>query len=164
MAATNAAPKVDGERRRRNAPTFTWTRLPRSGRQGPPPPMGEPSAWLETAAGGWPAATEREWADLWSSPQAAAWDQSGRTLRRWAELHAVGVLEGVSAVRSSEMRQIEDRHGLSPKALLQLRWLVVDDADANVGAVVVPDVGPPPSRTRGARAKRDGDPRLRSVK
>jgi len=112
-----AYPKTDGERRNRNAPAFTWTELPAEGRQGDPPPL--------PAGREWPSATAAAWGDLWSTPQAHVWDQTGRTMHRWAWLHADLVLgKGASNTLSAEMRQIEDRHGLSPKAMLQLRWRI----------------------------------------
>lgn len=123
-------PKPDAERRNKSPHEFGWTDLPAAGRQGPPPPMPDTEDYGEL---------EEWWADLWSSPQATAWDQSGRTLH--GLLHAkwllteteVVVRDGrelavAAAPRASllsEMRQIEDRHGLNPKAMLQLRWRIV---------------------------------------
>jgi hypothetical protein len=115
------APKTDGERRRRNESTFEWTILPAEGRQGAAPDLPDLRSWsLSTVA--W-------WEDLWSSPQAVAWDQTGRTLHRLAILFDDLVKEKAPATSiSNEMRQLEDRHGLNPKALLQLRWRIADDA------------------------------------
>lgn len=113
-------PKPDAERRNRTAPAFAWVELPAEGRKGKAPPLPPGREW--------PTATKAAWADLWLTPQATVWDQSGRTLHRWAWLHADLILgKGAAGPLSAEMRQIEDRHGLSPKALLQLRWRLRSD-------------------------------------
>jgi hypothetical protein len=170
MAGMGPAPSADGVRRR-NKPTFGWTLLPKSGRKGPPPALGEPPEWMApkdsdgfpTGPAEWPESTVAAWAALWSTPQACQWDPSGLSLHGWAELHGRAAMAGRTAVINAEMRQVEDRHGLSPKALLQLRWRVVADEDATVNGTPT-GAQPPKARVRAARPKRDGDPRLRSVK
>lgn len=148
-------PKPDAERRTRHQQEFGWTDLPAAGRQGPPPPMPDTEDYSELAD--W-------WADLWSSPQAVAWDQSGRTLHgllhaRWllteTEVvvrngHELAVAAAPRAALLSEMRQIEDRHGLNPKAMMQLRWRIVAGEASQA----------PPTKPRAARRR---DPRLRAI-
>ena len=115
--------KPDGQKVTRHAPAFDWTLLPAAGRVGPPPK-------LPTGLRKWTKATRDAWADLWKSPQATAWDQTGRTLHTWAALHHDLVMdERATASISAEMRQHEDRHGLNPAALLRLRWRIVDTPD-----------------------------------
>lgn len=89
-------------------------------------PAGRPGKPPELPSGReWPAPTVQAWNDLWATPQATMWDQTGRTLRRWAWLHAeLTERRQAAAALSAEMRQIEDRHGLSPKALMTLRWRI----------------------------------------
>lgn len=125
--------KPDGQKVTRTAPTFDWVSLPAAGRSGPPPPLPKGVTFTK--------ATKDAWALLWKSPQATQWDQTGRTMHTWAVLHA-DLLRGERSPSSvsSEMRQIEDRHGLNPKALLQLRWRIVDDTGAG-------DVAPVPTAT-----------------
>lgn len=135
---------------RRNAPTIPTTALPASGRKGvaPAPPFGldlgaEGSAW---------------WSWAWSTPQAAGWSTGDEYLiaRRasleddLASLAAVegldcGSLDGaddelrklvqrIAALATGrlqimrEMREIDDRLGLTPKGLAALRWKIVDDS------------------------------------
>lgn len=118
-----AIPKPDGQKVHRNPVAFDWTLLPAAGRAGRPPK-------LPTGLRDWTKATRAAWADLWSSPQATAWDQSGRTLHTWAALHHDLVMdERATASISAEMRQHEDRHGLNPAALLRLRWRIIDLPD-----------------------------------
>lgn len=112
--------KPDNERRNRVPPVFSWTTLPLDGRSGPAPELPEGREW--------PSATRSAWETMWRKPQATQWDEDGSSLHRWAWLHADLTLgKGGAASLSSEMRQIEDRHGLSPKAMLQLKWRIGTD-------------------------------------
>jgi hypothetical protein len=105
------------------------TRLPRVGRQGPPPP--------------WPLDIQpspvelRKWERLWALPQAVAWE----TLE-WADAVARYVLILTMAnlcdpKMLAEARQMEDRLGLNPLALLRLRWEIVDEEEARERPQVV---------------------------
>lgn len=69
------------------------------------------------------------WDDWWHSPSAVAWDQTGRTLHRWALLLDRLFSDPDAPVSlHSEIIKIEDRHGMSDGARLKLRWLIVDDS------------------------------------
>lgn len=114
-------PKHPSQRRRTN-PTIAMTQLPRAGRQGDVPawPLGRPS----------PREAEL-WARLWRTPQAVAWEQLG-----WADVVARYARQLVRAERRTapvmvlaEVRQLEDRLGLSPMSLLRLRWEITDAED-----------------------------------
>lgn len=110
-------PKPASERRRRNAVPGTIY-LPRGGRQGPPP------EWPLTGKA--PAV----WAELWRTPQAAAWEKVGgheRTVARLARILVAAEKPGAVASLLSEVRQLEDRLGLNPRAMLSLRWEMADD-------------------------------------
>jgi hypothetical protein len=123
------APKHPSQVRRRNAPIAGQLRLPSSGRQGEPPtwPLGRPNA-----------AEKRRWALLWRKPQAVAWERLGceDAVARYARLAARG--EGRDAPMSllAELHQMEDRLGLTPMALLRLRWEIVDEEPAEEGRVL----------------------------
>ena len=124
MANLAGSMKPDGQKVTRHKLAFDWIALPATGRTGPPPKLPTIRKWTKQ--------TRDAWAVLWSSPQATQWDETGRTMWTWAALHhdLCGNERSAASV-SAEMRQIEDRHGLNPKALLQLRWRVVDEmADA----------------------------------
>lgn len=118
-------PKPDDERRNPNPPAFGWVDLPVEGREGDPPSLPpRPEGARE-----WLPETVEAWKGLWAKPQAVMWDQSGRTLEAWVVLYNDMCQfqvdrKPVPASLLSEMRQIEDRHGLSPKAMLQLRWRI----------------------------------------
>lgn len=138
-----AYPKPEGQKVTRHAPKFDWTPLPASGRKGRAPKMPAKRPWSK--------ATKDAWADLWRSPQAVAWDQSGRTLHGWLLAHEDAILAGENGKSLgpmlAEMRAIEDRHGLNPKAMLQLRWRIVDDA-GDVVSEPVASTGRVPARRR----------------
>lgn len=119
-------PKPDGERVNHHALAFDWVALPAEGRDGPVPELPERTPeWAES--------TREWWARLWATPQATQWAEDDPEIARLALLHQTVWHEspkGPSPGLLNEMRQIEDRHGLNPKAMLQLRWRVVAQAGA----------------------------------
>ena len=118
MAGMGPAPKPDGERVRRHAPTFSWLELPAEGRKGKPPKL---PTWRV-----WHPRTEDWWTDLWRKPQAVAWQQDGSTLHVMAALMDDLISGRAEASKiSAEIRQHELTHGLNPKAMLQLRWRIM---------------------------------------
>jgi hypothetical protein len=67
------------------------------------------------------------WTALWTTPQAAAWERLGWTREvaqyvRWKARAEQGNLDA-----SKEARQLADRLGLNPLAMLRLRWEVAED-------------------------------------
>ncbi len=121
MAGMGPAPKPASQRRRQNK-TNAVMRLPKTGRTGPVPPwplskrMTKPESAL--------------WTELWGTPQAVAWETFGwsRVVARYV---AVTLLAETtfSAPLLSEARQLEDRLGLSPMAMLRLRWEIIEGGD-----------------------------------
>ena len=118
MSGMGPPPKPASQRRRTN-PTIAMTRLPAEGRQGDPP------RWPLSGAG----YDSEVWAELWSTPQAAAWERLGvgcvRIVARYVVLLAEADVGEPKA--AAEVRQIEDRLGLSPQAMLRLRWEIAPD-------------------------------------
>jgi hypothetical protein len=150
VAGMGPAPKP--EKRRRNADTFAWVELPAEGREGDPPPLPEwvgSSKWLSEA-----------WARLWATPQATQWDPSGRSLWVWAQVMALVQSGEASAAQMGELRQIEDRHGLNPKALLQLRWRIVEGAEP----MAVADAGSTSRARKPGRRKAGESPEDRRLR
>lgn len=157
MAGGGRYPNPDGERRNRAERQFDWTVLPAEGRAGPAPALPKWRPWTE--------ATLAWWAELWATPQATKWDQSGRSLHTLALLHHELMLDALREPKdrkapsiSAEMRQHEDRHGLSDKALLQLRWRIsstpVDGAAQQAGKVIHLVPRPDPADLPGKRARK----------
>lgn len=61
-----------------------------------------------------------------------------------------------AATTLTEIRQLEDRLGLTPKARLQLRWMIVSDDQASVGVAGPVEL----ASVRPIRAKKRVDPRV----
>lgn len=138
MAGMGPPPKPADQRRRRNA-TPNTTKLPAEGREGDAP------EWPL------PAHSEAEavvWAEVWTTPQAVAWEQLGwtRTVARYVRVLVEAELPDAAAAKLGEVRQLEDRLGLSPMAMLRLRWEIVADEVAERRAEVAPT-------SSGARAR-----------
>lgn len=139
-------PLPTANHRHRNAPTIPTTNLPAGGYTGPVPAL-PPGTKLGRAGRAW-------WKWAWTTPQAAAWHvgHSVTVARRASledDLAALGAPLDEAVVRarlavSKEMASLEDRLGLSPKSMAQLRWSIVADEDmagsaADVDNVVKPD-------------------------
>ncbi|MGW6739713.1 hypothetical protein ACWGDX_03020 [Streptomyces sp. NPDC055025] len=73
---------------------------------------------------------KRLWRDLWKTPQAVAWEKVGwsREPAQYVRWKVLGELGDLDAAR--EARQLADRLGLTPLALLRLRWEIVDEEPA----------------------------------
>ncbi len=128
-------PKPDGAKVTRHKPRFDWVDLPVAHEVEAP----ELPEWRI-----WHAKTVEVWVDLWSKPQAVMWDPAGSSLFVWATLIDDLISARSDAVKvSGEIRQIEDRHGLTPKAMMQLRWRIVDDEGHVLGQTdELPDEAP----------------------
>lgn len=121
MAGFGPPPKHPSQRRRRNAPLAgnAMRRLPANGREGPAP------AWP------WKLQTKEEkslWALLWKKPQATVWEEieCADIVARYTRYYASG-----NTSLATEVRQLEDRLGLSPMAMLRLRWEIdIDETQA----------------------------------
>lgn len=117
--------------RRRNARP-AWRVLPPEGRKGDPPPwpMGRPTK-----------AALSLWVDLWASPQAVAWEDLGwtRVVARYCKLLLAAERPKAPGSLLGEVRQLEDRLGLSPMAMRRLQWEVAQrpaGADGDASAEV----------------------------
>lgn len=53
-----------------------------------------------------------------------AWQECGTTLHGWASLHAWMEINGPTSAGFGELRHVAESHGLFPRALLSLRWIV----------------------------------------
>lgn len=112
-------PAPSANPRRRNARP-DGVQLPANGYAGPIPQWPLPR----------PLKAEREaWESLWRLPQAAAWAQLNvsRTVARYVRALIVAESRESTAFQLSEVRQLEDRLGLTPMSMQRLRWEVVAD-------------------------------------
>lgn len=95
-------------------------RLPAEGRKGKAPawPLDDTQADAE----------KRAWTQLWATPQAVAWERLGwtRSVARYCRM----LVQAEESMRPSLLAQVtamEDRLGLTPKAMRMLLWEVVVD-------------------------------------
>lgn len=96
------------------------------------------------------------WAELWDTPQSVEWVR-----QRWTREVAMYVRWSVRANggdldAAKEARQLADRLGLNPQALLRLRWTIAHDelAEQREQRTAAP-VDPAPSRPPNLRAVDD---------
>ncbi|MFC8429904.1 hypothetical protein [Streptomyces sp. NPDC057253] len=88
------------------------------------------------------------WRELWKTPQACAWERLGWTRDvaqyvRWKVLAELGSLEA-----AKEARQLSDRIGLTPLAMLRLRWEIAADEVAEQRQERPAATGRPSARQR----------------
>ena len=131
-----APQKAAGEavtRHQPQKPRLSWTILPPEGRTEPAPPM--PACTLE---GGWSDGTVEAWRKLWALPQATQWQADDSELAVWILIHETiwyRSPKGPSPTLISQMRGIDDKHGLNPRAMRDLVWRI---GDSDEGAAVKP--------------------------
>ena len=101
-----------------------WRTLPRAGRDGRPPDFPLPGFTDELLG---------VWAEFWSSPQADAWESLGwtRVVARYAKLLVVAEGDDAPVTLLGEVRQLEDRLGLTPMAMKRLAWEIDDCQEAD---------------------------------
>lgn len=102
------------------------TTLPARGRLGRAPKWPLPESGIESAN-----AREREiWTRLWHLPQAVQWELMGEgivgVVARYARLSTLAETRYAKGVTLAEVRQLEDRLGLTPMAMARLQWVVSD--------------------------------------
>jgi hypothetical protein len=112
---------------RRNITQPNWRTLPAEGRPGTAPAC--PEIWLQE--------TKDWWDVIWRSPMATVWLESDvPALVRLGDLIEIKAKSATGAADvAGEIRQIEDRFGLSPKSRRQLMWNVEDPADVGTELV-----------------------------
>lgn len=150
--------------RRRNAPTIPTTKLPASGRPGRVPRPPEGYAFGAAGKAWWSWAWKLPQACAWSDgdlyvvarraaledDQAAVHEVEGLDFTdvleaehakdvRFAIARLAGFVSGTLTI-SKEMRELDDRLGLTPKGFAALRWAIEDDAES------VPDAPPKPAK------------------
>lgn len=111
-------PKHDpANRRKRVGPVL----LPAEGRKGPAPM--------------WPLQTKvtaeelAHWSRLWSKPQAVMWEQQdlSEMVARYCRMAVEASKPDATAALHSQVTMMEDRLGLSPRAMRMLLWQIAPD-------------------------------------
>lgn len=133
MAGMGPPPKAQQRRTDRGLSAGASLLLPARGRRGRPP------AWpLEVV----PKTAERSlWGKLWHTPQAVAWERFewSRVVARYVRV-VVEAEDELDVKLLAEARQLEDRLGLNPLAMLRLRWAVSADEIAERRDQAEPEV------------------------
>jgi hypothetical protein len=95
--------------------------LPAAGRAGQPPrwPLPGREDPFELAA----------WAQLWATPQAVAWERLGwiRTVARYCRVMVAAEQPDATAALLAQATSLEDRLGLTPRAMRMLLWQIAPD-------------------------------------
>jgi hypothetical protein len=116
-AASGPPPDPNSLRQSRQSNQAGWSTLPAEGRPGPAPE--------------WPlvAAQPRElelWEDMWSRPQAVAWERLGQEIEvaMFCRKLAEAELPKASVELQKVVRQYLDSLGLSVQGMLRNRWRI----------------------------------------
>ena len=76
----------------------------------------------------WTSTELERWRELWQSPQATQWDDSAIGTVAVLVIYESAILSGsASAWRAQECRYASEALGLTPRALAQLGWRIVDE-------------------------------------
>lgn len=76
----------------------------------------------------WSADELDRWRELWESPQATQWDDTARGTVAVLVTYEQAIFSGsASAWQAQEARYAAEALGLTPRALAQLGWRIVDD-------------------------------------
>lgn len=121
MPGRGPLPKTDGTRRRRN-PIPGFTQIAADARAGKPTPD-----WPIIA--GDPTLRELAfWVQLWNLPQAEEWERLAceHLVAQYVRVTIAASDDPASTKLSSESRLIDATLGISPKAMLALRWQIAD--------------------------------------
>jgi len=114
-----------------------WTDLPAPGTT-PWWSIPEPPESVQAAGQG----AQDRWAALWTFPEASQWDPQGDAdlVARVAVLRALVAEVGADAAakKFSELRQCEDRLGLSPTARQRLHWRIPENDPMDADLDVIP--------------------------
>lgn len=141
-------------RRRTNAPTIPTTNLPAAGRQGPPPRVPPGVKLGKTGKAWWRWAWSTPQAAAWASgheavvARRAALEDDLATLGQVENLDILDLIDardaselkalirGLAALATGrlqlmkEMRELDDRLGLTPKGMAALRWTITGEGEA----------------------------------
>lgn len=121
-AGAGTFPKPDSERVGAKRQQFEWTNLPESGNPNPPPPM--PDGYFSETS-------QAKWEELWHSPQSLMWQGFYGIVEKYIFLYNDFIVADTKAPLAAPMTGCEDRLGLSPKAMMQMRWRIVPDVLAD---------------------------------
>ena len=145
-ARNRSGPQADPKSARSANRGLSYDQLPSEGRQGEPPlawPLGRPAVYIEKFENGKPikeldeeATAEREaqeqalWAQVWTYPQAVAWEREPwrwNIVALWVRTFLVCAGPEAKAADKSSLHRFGDQLGLTPAGLRENGWMIVRD-------------------------------------
>lgn len=162
-------PKPAASRRRTNAPVIPTTNLPLAGRPGRAPALPPGATLGKVGKAYWAWAWKTPQAAAWSPGHEAVVARRAALEDDYASLadlrglnleehiddpelaeRVQGMVKRLAGLASGrlqvvrEMRELDDRLGLTPKAMAQLRWTIADPAAGEASGAPVSAPGPSP--------------------
>lgn len=175
-ARNRSGPQADPGSVRSDARGLRLNALPAEGRQGPPPlewPLGTPSVYIESFENGRPvkqldedATSDRQtaelelWAEVWTYPQACAWELDRwrwNVVALWVRTFLVCAGPEAKAADKASLHRFGDQLGLTPAGLRENGWAIARDEVAPRRAEKEPESSSTGKRVRRLRAVGDGD-------
>jgi len=85
------------------------------------------------------------WEGLWRLPQAVEWERMNytRVVARYVRTLVAAELPGASSQLLAEVRQMEDRLGLTPRSMQTLGWETDEKVDEEDEPEIEPEATPP---------------------
>ena len=173
-ARNRSGPAKDPNSERSKKAGFELTGLPSEGRKGEPPaawPLGPPTVFIEMVENGRPvkvldeeATARREsdelalWNEVWSYPQAVAWERERwrwNTVALWVRTFLICAGPEAKAADKSSLHRFADQIGLTPAGMRENGWAVAHDELGARRVAQDDEVSQPGQRRRRLRAVND---------
>ena len=174
-ARNRSGPQPDPLSGRSDARGIRLNALPSEGRQGPPPiawPLSDPQVFIEGIENGRPvkqldavASEERKaaevalWAQVWSYPQAVAWEREPwrwNIVAMWVRTFLTASGPEAKAADKTALHRFGDQLGLTPAGLRENGWAIAADEVSERREERVESAGPREAPVRRLRAVGDG--------
>lgn len=176
-ARNRSGPQADPSSARSDARGISLNALPSEGRLGGPPipwPLSDPQVFIEGIENGrpvkqldWEASEERKqaeralWEEVWSYPQAVAWERERwrwNIVAMWVRTFLTASGPEAKAADKTALHRFGDQLGLTPAGLRENGWAIAHDEVAPRRADKGTESDSPSSgkRERRLRAVKDG--------
>lgn len=145
-ARNRSGPQADPSSGRSDSRGLSYDKLPSEGRKGEPPvrfPLGAPAIYIETVINGKPAkeydeaASEQRqdaelalWEQVWTYPQAVAWECEPwrwNIVAMWVRTFLTASGPEAKAADKTALHRFGDQLGLTPAGLKENGWQIVRD-------------------------------------
>ena len=172
-ARNRSGPQKDPKSARSSKAGLSYDQLPAEGREGDPPsgwPLSEPRVYIEEIQNGKPVkvldpeATEKRrtdelamWAEVWTYPQAAAWEREPwrwNIVALYVRTFLICAGPEAKAADKSSLHRFGDQIGLTPAGLRENGWEIVRDQVQEKRAEKDTEAATEPSGKKSARERR----------